>query len=55
MAVIRACHGCKEYVRLDASYESQQLEKAFNSQHRGHMVQVVSFDEVKDKYKEFKG
>jgi len=51
--MVKACHSCKEYVILDASYESQKLERAFDSKHRGHMVQVVQFNEVKEKYKKF--
>ena len=54
MVNVKACHGCLEYIVLDASYESQQLEKAFDSKHRGHMVQIVGLNEVQDKYKQFK-
>ncbi|MHA1269991.1 MAG: hypothetical protein ACTSPY_09425 [Candidatus Helarchaeota archaeon] len=53
LGMVKACHSCKEYVILDASYESQKLERAFDSKHRGHMVQVVQFNEVKEKYKKF--
>ncbi|MHA1309789.1 MAG: hypothetical protein ACTSQO_02575 [Candidatus Helarchaeota archaeon] len=49
--LVKACHNCKVYINLDASYEGQKLEKAFDSKHRGHMVQVVQFAEIKDKYK----
>jgi hypothetical protein len=53
--IIKACHSCREYVRLDASFEAQKLERAFDNRHRGHMVQVVQLNEVKDKYTEFEG
>ncbi|MHA1233305.1 MAG: hypothetical protein ACTSRP_16125 [Candidatus Helarchaeota archaeon] len=52
-SMVKACHGCREYIFLDATYEGQKLEKAFDSKHRGHMVQVVRYDEIKDKYKKF--
>ena len=51
--MVKACHSCREYIFVDSSYEGQKLEKAFDSRHRGHMVQVAQYAEIKEKYKKF--
>ena len=49
--MVRACHGCKEYVRIDpVDPTNQELIKIFENNHLGHMVISISISEVEDYY-----
>ena len=50
--MVRACHGCKEYVPIDpVDPNNQKLIKIFESNHKEHMVVSLSLSEVEENYK----
>ena len=47
MGIVRACHQCREYVRVEETYEGQKILRAFEKDHKVHPVGSVDIAEVR--------